>query len=107
MADLALPPALPMALVAAALAWAIADGALGFIGRNAAVILLVPFLFLGLAVVHAFARASRFRSWLLVSAYGSMLVLGWPVLLVAILGLFEQGLGLRRRIAGGPPAVKE
>ncbi len=107
MAELSLPVAVPAALGVAAIAWVVADGALGFIGRNVAVILMVPFFFLGLAVVHAFVRGSRLRSWLLVSAYGSMMLFGWPVLLVAVLGLFEQGLGLRRRIAGGPPAVKE
>jgi hypothetical protein len=107
MAELALPSTLLMALAVAALAWIVADGALGFIGRNLAMILLVPFFYLGLAVVHAFARFSRFRGWMLVTAYGSMMVLGWPVLLVTVLGLFEQGLGLRRRIAGPPPAVKE
>jgi hypothetical protein len=107
MAAIDLPPALPMALGVATLAWVLADGALGFIGRNVAMILLVPFFYLGLAVVHAFARDSRFRGWLLVTAYGSMMLLGWPVVLVAILGLFEQGLGLRRRIAGPPPTVKE
>ncbi|MBI1778791.1 MAG: DUF2232 domain-containing protein [Proteobacteria bacterium] len=107
MAAIALPPAMMAALGVSLVAWLIADGALGFIGRNVAVIMLVPFFFLGLAVVHAFARASRFRPWLLVSAYGSILLFGWPVVLVAVLGLFEQGMGLRRRIAGHPPAVKE
>ena len=70
-------------------------------------ILLVPFFYLGLAVVHTFARDSRYRGWMLIATYGSMLILGWPVVLVAMLGLFEQGLGLRRRIAGNPPALKE
>src|SRR5438477_330936 len=64
MAQLDLPVALPMGLGVALAAWLIADGVLGFIGRNVAMIFLVPFFYLGLAVVHAFARDSRFRGWM-------------------------------------------
>ena len=41
---------------------------------------------------------------IIVAAYAAMLVMGWPVALVAGLGLFDQWLGLRRRLATASPA---
>jgi hypothetical protein len=104
LADMELPQAMTLALGLSGLA-ALAPAAVGFIGRNLFMILLVPFFFLGLGVVHAVARKyAPQKPLILVAAYAVMIVLGWPVVLVAGLGLFDQWLGLRRRLAAAGPA---
>jgi len=105
LADIELPQLLTLALGIAGAAALIGPDGVGFLGRNLFLILLVPFFFLGLGVVHAVARKfSPQRPFILVAAYAAMLVLGWPVALVAGLGLFDQWLGLRRRLATVGPA---
>ncbi len=105
LADIELPHLLTLALGIAGVAAVIGPEAIGFLGRNLFLILLVPFFFLGLGVVHAVARKDPPpRPFILVAAYAAMLVLGWPVALVAGLGLFDQWLGLRRRLATAGPA---
>ena len=105
LADIELPQLLTLALGIAGAAALIGPDGVGFLGRNLFLILLVPFFFLGLGVVHAVARKfSPQRPFILVAAYAAMLVLGWPVALVAGLGLFDQWLGLRRRLATVNPA---
>ncbi|MSP50448.1 MAG: DUF2232 domain-containing protein [Alphaproteobacteria bacterium] len=105
LADIELPHLLTLALGIAGAAAVIGPDPIGFLGRNLFLILLVPFFFLGLGVVHAVARKfSTQRPFILIAAYAAMLVLGWPVALVAGLGLFDQWLGLRRRLAAVGPA---
>lgn len=73
----------------------------GFIARNAALGLLVPFFLVGLAVVHVWARRWPAKMAILAGFYLLLLVSGW-VALVAVsgLGFMEQWLHLRRRFAG-------
>jgi hypothetical protein len=105
LADIELPQLMTVLLGLAGAAALIGPDGVGFLGRNLFLILLVPFFFLGLGVVHAIARKySPQRSFILVAAYAAMIVLGWPVALVAGLGLFDQWLGLRRRLAAAGPA---
>ena len=100
-----LPQAMTLALGLAGLAALFAPAALGVMGRNLFMILLVPFFFVGLSVVHAVARRyAPHKPLILVAAYAAMIVLGWPVALVVGLGLFDQWLGLRRRLAVQGPA---
>lgn len=105
LADIELPSLLTIALGIAGAAAVVGPDALGFLGRNLFLILLVPFFFVGLGVVHAVARKySAQKPFILVAAYAAMLVMGWPVAVVAGLGLFDQWLGLRRRLATASPA---
>lgn len=73
----------------------------GFIARNVALGLLVPFFLVGLAVVHVWARQWPAKMVILAGFYLLLLVSGW-VSLVAVsgLGFMEQWLRLRRRFAG-------
>jgi hypothetical protein len=76
--------------------------ALGFAARNSALALLGPYLFVGLAVVHVWARRWSARLAVLAGFYLLLLVFGWAgMLLVAGLGFMEQWLFLRRRFAAG------
>jgi len=99
-----LPHWTPMLLAAAGvLALAGGDGLIGYLAVNAAIVLLVPFFFAGLAVVHAFAGGRQARTLLLVVFYFFLLVSGWPIALVIGLGVIEQWAGLRRRFSRTGP----
>jgi hypothetical protein len=84
----------------AAIACTLLPGEAGMLGQNAAIILAVPFLFLGLGVCHAWAGRATARLLLLFLLYVVLVLTGWPVLFVAALGFIEQWVGLRRRFAG-------
>ena len=70
----------------------------GFLGRSLLMVLVVPYVFLGLAVLHALARKWAYPGLALAALYGSIVVLGWPLLVVLLLGLVEDWAGLRRRL---------
>lgn len=78
-------------------------GALGVVGANATVVLTVPFLVLGFAVVHAATKGLRARGLLLGGLYAVTAILTWPVIVIVALGLIEQGFGLKRRFAAPRP----
>lgn len=58
---------------------------------------------LGLAVAHANTQGMGARGLVLAAVYAAIAVFGFPVLLVAALGLGEIGMKLRARKAGGGP----
>ena len=76
-----------------------------YIGRNLALVLAVPYFFLGLAIVHSAARRMAMAGLLLVTFYFVIVISGWAALVVVGIGLFEQWIGLRNRFAlgGGVP----
>lgn len=103
-AEVELPHWAPIPLaVAGVLALVGGDGQLSYLALNVAIVLLVPFFFAGLAVVHAFAGGRQARTLLLVVFYFFLLVSGWPIALVIGLGVIEQWAGLRRRFARTGP----
>jgi hypothetical protein len=75
-------------------------GDAGFLGRTLAILLLVPYFFLGLALVHSFAARWRGRVGVLVAFYLALFFFGWPALLVAALGVANQLMGLRKQDHG-------
>ena len=95
---------LPNALVpifAGALAASFLPGLPGLLATGLAGALLFAYVLQGLAVIHLYSRGLPFRAVLLTAVYLGILLLGWVALVVAILGLAEPLLGLRRR--GRPP----
>ncbi|GGF25105.1 membrane protein [Aliidongia dinghuensis] len=103
-ASITVPWLVLVPLAAAIAAAALGDrlpygGEIAFAGSNLSVILAVPFLFQGLGVIHASAARSSKRAWLLAGVYVAVLVFGWPIPLIVALGVIEQWVGLRRRIA--------
>ena len=82
--------------IAAALA-VIGDGGLGFLGRALLIVLVVPYVFLGLAVIHAAAGRWPHRRVALAITYGGIVLLGWPLLAVLLLGFIEDWAHVRRR----------
>lgn len=99
MADFELPRGLAVA-VGALLLLAFAPDPVGFLARTLAIIALVPFFFLGLALVHAIAARRPGQTFLLLAFYMLLVLLVWPVIMVAGFGMIEHLARLRRRFAG-------
>ena len=99
-ASLQLPQGLPIFAAICGLG-AFMPGLAGFLGVNLAIILAGAFAFAGLAVVHTVARRWPNRRLWLIAVYVFVLVFGWPVLSLALLGLADPWLNLRRRLGGG------
>ncbi|HEY7294819.1 MAG TPA: DUF2232 domain-containing protein [Dehalococcoidia bacterium] len=98
LAQLTLPLWVPLALGLAAAATML-GGAFHFLGINMIIALLVPFCLAGLAVLHTAARRLSHPTMVLVCFYTVAATFGWPFLVVALVGLLESWLGLRRRLA--------
>ena len=98
LAALALPTWIPV-LLAFASGATLLGGTARFMGVNVLIVLAVPFCFAGLAVLHAVARRFPRPAVTLTVFYLLAGVLGWPLLLIALLGLLDSPLGLRRRFA--------
>ena len=84
---------------AAALAAAFVDGALGTIASVVAGALFAAHFLVGLAIVHTLARRTDARIIVLAVVYGLVLLFTLPAVLIALAGLLEPHLGLRRRVA--------
>lgn len=97
LADLTLPDWMSWFLIAAAAMALLGQGELEFFGRNLALILAVPFFFLGLGVVHELARHVSFPGMLLTAFYLILFLSGWIAMAIIAAGLLEQWVGLRRR----------
>lgn len=82
------------------IAW-LAPGDLGFLARSLAIVLALPYFFAGLALVHGASRNRSARVAMLIVFYAILILFVWPAALVAVLGLLDQTLGLRRRAAAG------
>jgi uncharacterized protein YybS (DUF2232 family) len=98
LAALGLPMWIPVLLAFAAGATLLGETA-RFIGVNVLIVLAVPFCLAGLAVLHTVARRFPRPAVTLVTFYLLAGFLGWPLLLIALLGLLDSPLGLRRRFA--------
>ncbi len=98
----------PLALVLAGAAVASFFG--GMLGILAGVLLaglLMAYGVLGFAVLHAITQGMSARGLVLGGVYAAVLMIGWPVLALCLLGLIETAIDLRARIArtrGIPPA---
>lgn len=101
-----LPPWMTAAFVVTAIA-ALFPDALGRIGQNAFIIVLMPFFLAGLAIIHAVSARWSGRGFALFALYVLVIVFTWPALPVALLAAAERWLGLRRRFGAPPPRDDE
>jgi hypothetical protein len=92
-------------LTGGAIAASFLPGLLGTAAGVLAAAMLMAYALLGFAVLHHITRGMNGRVFLLGGAYASVLVLGWPLLLVMLLGLADTALDIRGRVAKrrGPP----
>jgi uncharacterized protein YybS (DUF2232 family) len=98
-----LPDFASWAFIACAAATVLSDGDVAYIARNLTVVTALPFLALGLTVVHKAVRLTRFSGALLAAFYLLLLLSVWVALPVIGLGLIEQWVGLRNRMPSQPP----
>jgi Predicted membrane protein (DUF2232) len=84
-------------VIGAAALLVLAGGVIGDLGWSLLIVLVVPYLFLGLALVHVVVRRWSRPGLALGAIYGAMILLGWPILLVLLLGFVEDWAHLRRR----------
>ena len=103
------PPSAPV-LLALAVAGSFLPSLLGTICGILAASFLMAYAVLGFAVLHAITRGASGRGLILSAVYVIVLILGWPVVVMALLGLADTAFGLRQRFAarrGLPPPHSE
>jgi hypothetical protein len=107
LAALSLSP-VALALLAAAIAGSFAPDLVGVLSGMLAASLLMAFAILGFAVLHAITRGLSSRPVVLAGVYAAALLIGWPVLIAALLGFADTILDIRGRLAGkrGPPQLR-
>lgn len=100
------PSYIPAAL-AAAVAGSFLPGLVGILAGVLAAALLMAYALMGLAVVHALTRGVGARPFMLGSLYAIVGMFGWPILILAVLGLADTILDIRGRAARrrGPPTA--
>lgn len=104
LATIEVPTWIMYALAAALLAWMTGLDGLGFLGQNLTPVLAVPYFFVGLAVVHSFARRFSARMLILAVFYMLLILLGFLAMLpVTAIGFAETWTHFRRRWAGAEP----
>ena len=96
--ELRLPDALSWALVISAFITLVAPGEMEYVARNIAIVIAVPFFFLGLAVVHKLAGQTPLPGAVLALVYLVVIFSGWFILVITGLGILEQWVGLRSRM---------
>lgn len=92
-------------LAAAAIAGSFLPGLIGIAAGVLAASMLMAYAILGFAVLHAITRGTSSRPLILGGAYVAVIVFGWPVLMMTLLGLADAVLDVRGRVARkrGPP----
>jgi hypothetical protein len=102
-----LPSATP-GFLAVAFAAAFLPGLPGILSGAGAASLVMVLAILGFAVLHSVTRGRSSRTVVLAAVYAAAVVLGWPLLLIALLGLAETMFGIRVRIGRrrGPPSLR-
>jgi hypothetical protein len=76
----------------------------GFLAMTMAMICFVPFFFVGMVCIHYLCKGWPPGPFVLIGIYLVLLFVQWAALLAAaILGIAEQWLRLRERIAGPQP----
>jgi hypothetical protein len=104
LSSMSFPPLMTAAL-AAAIVLSFLDGMLGIVGGIVAASLLLVYGVLGFAVLHAITQGTSARPFVLSITYAGVILLGWPMLALCLLGLVDTAIGLRDRVSAkrSPP----
>jgi len=100
------PPWLTAAL-ALAITLSFVDGIIGIVSGVVSASLLMAYGILGFAVLHAITQGTSARPFVLGGTYIAVLMIGWLILAVCLLGVLDTVIDLRTRVARkrGPPAL--
>jgi hypothetical protein len=101
----ALPP-MTLAALCVAIAFCFTGGLLAVLAQIVTAALMVAYALTGFAVLHTLTLALKSRALWLGCSYAIMLVFGWPVLAMVVLGLADAIFGFRQRyLRGRPPPL--
>ena len=94
-------------LLAAAVAGSFLPGMIGIAAGVLSASMLMAYAFLGFAVLHAITRGMSSRMLVLGGVYAAVMVFGWPVLVLTLIGLADTAIDIRGRFAQkrGPPSI--
>src|SRR5712675_815761 len=90
----ALPP-MTLAALCVAIAFCFAGGLLAIVAQIVTAALMVAYALTGFAVLHTLTLALKSRALWLGCTYAIMVVFGWPVLAMVVLGLADAIFGFR------------
>ena len=98
-------PTYAPALIGAAIAGSFVPGIVGIASGVLAASMLMAYAILGFAVLHAVTRGTNSRPFVLGGVYAAVMVFGWPVLVMTLVGLADTAFDIRGRVARkrGPP----
>jgi hypothetical protein len=98
-------PVYAPALTAIAVAGSFVSGLPGIAMGVLAAALLMAYAMLGFAVLHTITSGMDSRPFVLGGIYAAVIVFGWPVLVMTLLGLADSAFDIRGRVARrrGPP----
>ena len=102
-------PGITPGLLAAAIAGSFLPDLPGMLAGVLAASLFMAYAIMGFAVLHAITRGMGGRVFALVGAYFAVVVFGWPILAMSLLGLAETAFNIRARFAApaaGPPTTR-
>jgi hypothetical protein len=101
-------PRFAAGLLAAAIVGSLLPDLPGILGTVLAASLLMAYAIHGFAVLHAITRGMGSRGFALGGAYATVVVFGWPVLGMSLLGLADAAFNVRGRFAAkrGPPTLR-
>ncbi|HEX5779850.1 MAG TPA: DUF2232 domain-containing protein [Xanthobacteraceae bacterium] len=100
LAELRFPPAAPL-LLAVAVAGTFLPGLIAVVAGLFAATLLVAYALLGFAIVHHVSRRYSARLLLLTAMWLAVFMIGWPILIAALIGLADSFIDFRARF-GAP-----
>src|SRR6476661_5577382 len=98
----------PMTLVAlcVAIAFCFGGGLLAIVAQIVTAALMMAYGLTGFAVLHTLTLALKSRAFWLSGIYAIVVVFGWPVLAIVVLGLADAVFGIRKRyLQGRPPPL--
>jgi hypothetical protein len=103
-------PTITPGLLAAAIAGSFLPDLPGMLAGVFAASLFMAYALMGLAVLHAITlQMGGGRVAMLIIAYFTIVIFGWPILAMSLLGLAESAFNLRARFAApaaGPPTTR-
>jgi AcrR family transcriptional regulator len=101
-------PGFAAGLLAAAIVASLLPDLPGILAGVLAASLLMAYAIHGFAVLHAITRGMGNRGFALGGAYATVIVFGWPVLGMSLLGLADAAFNVRGRFATkrGPPSLR-
>jgi hypothetical protein len=99
-------PTITLAALCVAVAFCFTGGLLAILAQIVTAALMMAYALTGFAVLHTLTLALKSRALWLGGIYAIVLVFGWPVLAIVVLGLADAVFGIRQRyLQGRPPPL--